>query len=465
MFGKDGVDPPPSSPAAWAGACGCTTSPAGARIGKLHKRLDKDEALALHAHAARATGWRRPTCTTTPRPTTPASCSPWPAPRRSTTAPSSPTACAVTGIDQGRRRPGRRASSVEADGETLHDPAPRSWSTPPASGPTTSASLDEGTHPDSIRPAKGIHITVPWDMVRNDIAAVVPVPEGPPLGLRRAVGRAHLHRHHRHRLRRPGRRPAVHARGRRLPAATRINALVHHRDHHGRRRRHLGRPAAAGEGGRRAAAPPTSPAATRSHASRRGVVTITGRQAHDLPRDGRGHRRRGRRRGPRPPERLRPASPTQPHRSSRCAAPTATTRCPRPARPHRRGRPTCVEHLGRPLRRRGPRVDGHDRSRSVAGRAVVPGLPYLGPRPSFAVRYEMARSVDDVLSRRTRARSWPATTRPRPPPRSPTSSAAELGWDAAERGRRSRTSARRCEHERARRRTFPRPTSTAVLDS
>ena len=36
--------------------------------------------------------------------------------------------------------------------------------------------LDEGTHPDTIRPAKGIHITVPWDKVRNDIAAVVPVP-------------------------------------------------------------------------------------------------------------------------------------------------------------------------------------------------------------------------------------------------------------------------------------------------
>src|SRR3954451_1217770 len=36
--------------------------------------------------------------------------------------------------------------------------------------------LDEGTHPDSIRPAKGIHLTVPWSMVRNDIAAVLPVP-------------------------------------------------------------------------------------------------------------------------------------------------------------------------------------------------------------------------------------------------------------------------------------------------
>ncbi|QYG93742.1 glycerol-3-phosphate dehydrogenase/oxidase [Iamia sp. SCSIO 61187] len=36
--------------------------------------------------------------------------------------------------------------------------------------------LDEGRHPDSIRPAKGVHITVPWALVQNDIAAVVPVP-------------------------------------------------------------------------------------------------------------------------------------------------------------------------------------------------------------------------------------------------------------------------------------------------
>ena len=37
--------------------------------------------------------------------------------------------------------------------------------------------LDEGTHPHSIRPAKGVHITVPWSLVRNDIAAVIPVPK------------------------------------------------------------------------------------------------------------------------------------------------------------------------------------------------------------------------------------------------------------------------------------------------
>jgi glycerol-3-phosphate dehydrogenase len=37
--------------------------------------------------------------------------------------------------------------------------------------------LDEGAHPNSIRPAKGVHITVPWEKIRNDIAVVIPVPK------------------------------------------------------------------------------------------------------------------------------------------------------------------------------------------------------------------------------------------------------------------------------------------------
>jgi glycerol-3-phosphate dehydrogenase len=36
--------------------------------------------------------------------------------------------------------------------------------------------LDEGGHPTSLRPAKGVHITVPWEKVRNAIAMVLPVP-------------------------------------------------------------------------------------------------------------------------------------------------------------------------------------------------------------------------------------------------------------------------------------------------
>ena len=35
--------------------------------------------------------------------------------------------------------------------------------------------LEDGIDPDSIRPAKGIHLTVPWAKVRNDIAVVIPV--------------------------------------------------------------------------------------------------------------------------------------------------------------------------------------------------------------------------------------------------------------------------------------------------
>ncbi|MDQ1384409.1 MAG: glycerol-3-phosphate dehydrogenase [Actinomycetota bacterium] len=37
--------------------------------------------------------------------------------------------------------------------------------------------LDDSSHTTTIRPAKGIHITVPWSLVRNEIAVVVPVPK------------------------------------------------------------------------------------------------------------------------------------------------------------------------------------------------------------------------------------------------------------------------------------------------
>lgn len=37
--------------------------------------------------------------------------------------------------------------------------------------------LAEAKNPESIRPAKGVHITVAWSKVRNDIAVVIPVPK------------------------------------------------------------------------------------------------------------------------------------------------------------------------------------------------------------------------------------------------------------------------------------------------
>ena len=67
-------------------------------------------------------------------------------------------------------------ATVEADGRsfeinaTVVVNATGVWS-------DTIRALDEGKHPASIRPAKGMHITVPWAKVRNNIAAVVPVPK------------------------------------------------------------------------------------------------------------------------------------------------------------------------------------------------------------------------------------------------------------------------------------------------
>jgi glycerol-3-phosphate dehydrogenase len=55
-------------------------------------------------------------------------------------------------------------------------------------------SLDEGNDPRSIRPAKGVHVAVPWNRLRNDIAAVLAVPHDKrsifvvPLGDRTYIG-------------------------------------------------------------------------------------------------------------------------------------------------------------------------------------------------------------------------------------------------------------------------------------
>jgi glycerol-3-phosphate dehydrogenase len=83
--------------------------------------------------------------------------------------------CGVTGFTKGA---GGRVdgATVSADGRTF---TVRARTVVNAAGVFSDdvRELDEGTHPHSIRPAKGIHITVPWEKVRNDIAAIVPVPK------------------------------------------------------------------------------------------------------------------------------------------------------------------------------------------------------------------------------------------------------------------------------------------------
>ncbi len=63
---------------------------------------------------------------------------------------------------------------LDADGERLHVAA-RCIVNAAGVWADEVRSLDESERPDSIRPAKGVHITVPWDKIRVDIAVIIPV--------------------------------------------------------------------------------------------------------------------------------------------------------------------------------------------------------------------------------------------------------------------------------------------------
>jgi glycerol-3-phosphate dehydrogenase len=84
---------------------------------------------------------------------------------------------AVTGL---LRSPGGRVAGAVVDAGAAGGPVEvRARAVVNATGVWADdvRALDEGSHPHAIRPAKGIHVTVPWHKVRNDIAAVVPVPK------------------------------------------------------------------------------------------------------------------------------------------------------------------------------------------------------------------------------------------------------------------------------------------------
>src|SRR4051812_7197491 len=83
--------------------------------------------------------------------------------------------CRVVGLEKDAQ--GRvRGATAEADGDTVVIEAATVVNATGVWADDVRA-LDEGTHPDSIRPAKGIHVTVPWAKVQNRIAVVVPVPK------------------------------------------------------------------------------------------------------------------------------------------------------------------------------------------------------------------------------------------------------------------------------------------------
>jgi glycerol-3-phosphate dehydrogenase len=66
---------------------------------------------------------------------------------------------------------------------------------------------------------------------------------------------------------------------------------------------------------------------------------------------------------------------------------------------------------------------------------LVPGLGYSRAEAVYATRHEMARTVDDVLSRRTRARLLARDASADASPAVAALMAAELGWSDNERDR------------------------------
>lgn len=82
------------------------------------------------------------------------------------------------------------------------------------------------------------------------------------------------------------------------------------------------------------------------------------------------------------------------------------------------------------------------------GTPIIPGLPYLAAEVVYAVRYEMALSLIDVVTRRTRAHLQHRDATERAAPSIAALMATELGWDEAETERQVAAYARLCADER-----------------
>jgi len=173
IFSKDGVIPPKIArlmgSAMWA-----YDLTGGVRIGKMHKRVTADEAMTYMP--------------TLPRERLAAGYLYYDA--RADDARLTLTVARTAAIDHGavianrcgvvgviKDNAGKACgATVEADGHRIDVKASIVVNAAGVWSDDVRA-LDEGSHPNSIRPAKGIHITVPWSKVRNDIAVVVPVPK------------------------------------------------------------------------------------------------------------------------------------------------------------------------------------------------------------------------------------------------------------------------------------------------
>ena len=269
---------------------------------------------------------------------------------------------------RGRARSAARACASTA---TRSRSARVRSSTRPACGPTRSARSTTRTHTTTIRPAKGIHITVPWSLVRNEIAVVIPVPKD-----RRSVfvvpwgGDGGPHRFTYIGTTDtdydgPIDDPQITAGRHRVPPA-RDQRRVDDEDHRGRHPRHVGRPAPARRRGQERTHRRPLPPPLGAHVARRRRHRHR-RQAHDLPAHG---GRRGRRGG-----QGRSGTAAAAARSgSRCTAPTAGTR---PT--SRRTSPSATAPTAAPS----PRSNDPTRS---SRRPLIENLPYSRAEVVYAAR-------------------------------------------------------------------------------
>jgi len=97
--------------------------------------------------------------------------------------------------------------------------------------------------------------------------------------------------------------------------------------------------------------------------------------------------------------------------------------------------PGVSDHLWSRYGNEAPEVAAMAGSGPALSEPLVAGLPYLRAEAVWAVRHEMATTVDDVLSRRTRALILDRQAAARAAPSVADLLAAELGWSPAERDR------------------------------
>jgi glycerol-3-phosphate dehydrogenase len=399
----------------------------GVRIGKLHKRIDTGEALAhlptmppdrLAAaylyYDARADDARL--CLTVAR----------------TAAAHGAAVANYAGVTELTKDPRGdiTGATVTADGTSI---SVRAHTIVNAAGVWSDdvLALDEPSHPDSIRPAKGIHITLPWAKVRNDIAVVIPVPKDKrslfvvPWGDFTYVGTTDTD--YDGPLDDPQCTPAdidyV------LSALNRsITTVITPEDVVGTWAglRPLVKSASSGR---------TADLSRRHRVSTSasGVVTVTGGKlttyrrmaadAVDVVMDR--LERRGRSRTRHVPL-LGADGYVEPSDGADAAA-------------HLAGRYGGEASLVSAL------LDGD----GLLGAPLVPGLPYIAAEAVYAARHEMARTLDDVLSRRTRARLLARDASAAAAPAVARLIAPELGWDRGEEARQVRAYTDSVHHERA----------------